>query len=207
MKETGDKTRFSSNITREPLAVVLSGPSGVGKDAVLTELKKSGYPLEYIVTVTTRPRRANEKDYVDYHFISETKFREMNEHQELLERANVYGNWYGVPKEPVKQALDKGRDVIVKVDVQGAAAIKKIMPQAILIFLISSSKDELSSRLKQRRTETSFDLDLRTKIAQEELKQLSLFDYIVVNKQGEVDQAVDDIKAIIRAEKCRAKPV
>jgi len=203
MKKASRKTEFPLNLPREPLFVVLSGPSGAGKDAVLTKMKELGCPLEYVVTVTTRPRRVKERNSVDYHFISAKKFQEMIEHKELLEWANVYGNWYGVPKEPVKQALDKRQDVIVKVDVQGAATIKKAMPQAVLIFLIPPSMEELTTRLKQRHTESSFDLALRTKIAEEETKQLPLFDYIVVNRQDEIDLAVSDIKAIIKAEKCR----
>jgi len=206
MKEVSHKAQLPPNLSREPLVVVLSGLSGVGKDALLTKLKESGYPLEYIVTVTTRPRRANERNNVNYHFVSMKKFHEMIEQQELLEWANVYGNWYGVPKKPVKQALDKGRDVMVKVDVQGAATIKKTIPQAILIFLVSPSMEELATRLKQRHTESSFDLALRTKIAGEEMKQLPLFDYIVGNKQDEINLAVADIKAIIKAEKCRIIP-
>ena len=203
MKKASRKTEFPLNLPREPLFVVLSGPSGVGKDAVLTKLKESGHHLEYIVTVTTRPRRVKERNSVDYHFISAKKFQEMIEHKELLEWANAHGNWYGVPKELVEQALDKRQDVIVKVDVQGAATIKKAVPQAVLIFLTPPSMEELTTRLKQRHTESSFDLALRTKIAEEETKQLPLFDYIVVNRQDEIELAVSDIKAIIKAEKCR----
>ncbi len=188
---------------RKPLLVVLSGPSGAGKDAVLTRMKKSGYPIEYVTTVTTRPRRATERDHVDYHFISKEEFQETLGRNELLEWANVYGNWYGVPGKPVKQALESGRDAIVKLDVQGAATIKKILPQAILIFLTPPSMEDLLIRLKQRHTESPSDLDLRLETAEEEMKQLPLFDYIVVNRGDEIDQAVSDIKAIITAEKCR----
>ncbi len=170
---------------------------------MLTRLKESDYSFEHIITVTTRSQRTRERNNVDYHFISTEKFQDMISGGELLEWAKVYGNWYGVPKEPVKQALDRGQDVIVKTDVQGADTIKKTVPEAILIFLIPPSMKELDIRLKQRHTELSFDLALRTKIAEEEMKQLPLFDYIVVNKQGEIDQAVSDIKAIIKAEKCR----
>ena len=134
------------------------------------------------------------------------KFQGMIESNELLEWANVYGNWYGVPKEAVKQALDKGEDIIVKVDIQGAATIKKILPQAVFIFLVPPSMEELTLRLKQRHTESPFDLALRTETAEEEIKQLSLFDYIVVNKRAEINLAVVDIKAIITAEKCRVTP-
>lgn len=206
MKKASHKTELPINLPRESLFIVLSGPSGVGKDAVLTKLKESGHCLECIVTVTTRPRRAKERNGVDYHFISPEKFQEMMEHKELLEWANVYGNWYGVPNEPVKQALDRGQDVIVKVDVQGAATIKKAVPQAVLIFLISLSMEELTARLKQRHTESSFDLALRTKIAEDEIKQLPLFDYVVVNKQDEIELAASDIKTIIKSEKSRVAP-
>ena len=202
MKQTSRK----KNAEKRPLFIVLSGPSGIGKDAILTRMKESDYPLEYITTVTTRPRRAKERDNVDYHFVSTESFQEMITGNELLERANVYGNWYGVPKKPVKQALDKGQDIIVKVDIQGATTIKKILPEAVFIFLIPASMEELAIRLKQRQTESPSDLALRTKTAEEEIKQLRLFDYIVVNKQDEIDLAVSEIKAIITAEKCRVTP-
>jgi guanylate kinase len=200
------KTSRKNTAEKRPLFIVLSGPSGIGKDAILARMKESDYPLEYITTVTTRPRRAKERDNVDYHFVSVESFHKMTAGNELLEWANVYGNWYGVPKIAVKQALDKGRDTIVKVDIQGAANIKKILPQAIFIFLTPASMEELAIRLKQRHTESPSDLALRTKTAEEELEQLHLFDYIVVNKQDEIDLAVSEIKAIITAEKCRVNP-
>ena len=187
----------------KPLLFVLSGLSGVGKDAVLARLRQSGCPLEFIVTVTTRPRRANEKDGVHYHFVSDSSFQELINGNELLECANVYGNWYGIPKAPVRQALNSGKDVIVKVDVQGATTIKKLLPQAVFIFLAPPSMEELVLRLKQRRTETPSDLDLRVKTAGEELESLPLFDYIVINRQGEIDRAAADVEAIINTEKCR----
>ncbi len=194
------------NPPKRPLLIVLSGPSGAGKDAVLTRIRELNYPLKYITTVTTRPQRATERDNIDYHFISTKKFQKMIENNELLEWANVYGNWYGVPKKPFKQALDKGQDTIVKVDIQGATTIKKILPQAVFIFLTPPSTEELRLRLKQRHTESSFDLALRTKTAEEEIKQLSLFDYVVFSRQNEIDRAVADIEAIITAEKCRVTP-
>ena len=130
----------------------------------------------------------------------------MIEQGELLEWANVYGNWYGVPREAVKQALGGGEDVVVKVDVQGAANIKKIVPQAVFIFLMPPSTEELIKRLEQRRTESPSDLALRLKAAGEEIKQRFLFDYIVVSQWDEVARAVSDIEAIITAEKCRVAP-
>lgn len=189
-----------------PLLIVLSGPSGVGKDAVLNRMRELKYPLEFITTVTTRSRRASEREHIDYHFISRQKFNEMIKNDELLEWANVYGNYYGVPKQPVKRALEEGRDTIVKVDIQGAAAIKKILPHAVFIFLMPPSIEELTQRLKQRQTESSFDLTLRTKTAREEMKKLPRFDYAVYSWRDEIDQAVADIAAIITAEKRRVKP-
>lgn len=186
------------------LLVVLSGPSGVGKDAVLAELKGVRRPFHYVVTTTTRSRRRGEKDGVDYQFVSRERFQEMIEGGELLEWAEVYGNWYGVPRLEVKQALERGLDVMVKVDVQGAATIKGIMPQALLIFVAPPSTEELQARLRQRESETTVDLRRRIETADEEMEQLPLFDYIVVNDK--VEQAVAKIDAIITAEKCRANP-
>ena len=196
----------SLNPAAEPLVLVISGPSGVGKDAILSRMKELGEPLEYIVTVTTRPKRPQERDNKDYHFISETKFKEMIVGGQLLEFANVYGNYYGVPSQPVKQALKKGSDVFIKVDVQGAATLKKVLPQALFIFVLPPSMDELISRLKQRLTESAEALKRRLEAAAAEMKQLAMFDYAVINKQDEVDLAVKEIKAIITAEKRRVSP-
>jgi guanylate kinase len=206
MKKSGCESEGLLNLAKKPLLLVLSGPSGAGKDAVLTRLKELGFPLEFIVTVTTRPRRNSEKDNIDYHFLSRESFQQMIERRELLEWANVYGNWYGVPKEPVKQALDGGRDTIIKVDIQGATTIKKILPQAVFIFLMPLSKNELLTRLKERDTESETDLALRLKTAEEEIKKLPMFDYVVANRQGQIDQVVSQIKAIIVAEKLRITP-
>ena len=206
MKKANYRSQLLFNRLAKPLLIILSGSSGVGKDAVINRLKESGYPLRHITTVTTRPRRTTEKDNVDYHFVTAKKFQEMVKNEELLEWANVYGNWYGVPKTPIKQALDEGQDTIVKVDIQGAATIKKALPQAVFIFLSLPSIEELAERLKQRRTESSFDLALRLETADEEMKQLPLFDYVVLNRKDEIDRAVAHIEAIITAEKCRITP-
>jgi len=205
VKRESPQTKLPFKLTNQPLLVVLSGPSGAGKDAVIAKLKDSDFPIERVVTVTTRPRRAIESESVDYHFVSPEKFQEMIRGKKLLEWANVYGNWYGVPQEAVKQALERGQDVMLRTDVQGAATIKKTMPQAILIFLMPASMEELDTRLKQRHTESSLDLAVRTRIAEEEIKKLPLFDYVVFNRQGKIDSAVADIKAILRAEKCRVR--
>jgi guanylate kinase len=190
----------------KPLLIILSGLSGVGKDSVLNGLKKSVYPLELTVTVTTRPRRHNEKDGVHYTFVSPDRFQELIDSNQMLEWANVYGNMYGVPREPVRQALQSGKDVIIKVDVQGAATIKNILPQAVFIFLAAPTLEECAPRLKQRSTESQADLELRLKTARQELEKLPIFDYLVINRHNELDKAVADIEAIITAEKCRVTP-
>lgn len=206
MKKAAHRNQPPFNLPTRPLLIALSGPSGVGKDAVLTRMKELGCPLKYITTLTTRPRRPSERNNVDYRFVSMDRFQEMIESKELLEWAKVYDNWYGVPKEEVKQALNRGEDVMVKVDVQGAATIKKILPQAIFIFLMPPSTKELLTRLRQRHTESPSALALRLETAEEEIKQLPLFDYIVVSRWDEIDLAVSDIKTIITAEKCRVTP-
>ena len=194
------------NPPAKPLLIVLSGLSGAGNDTVLNRLRQSDLPLEFIVTVTTRPPRPGERNGVHYHFVSDAEFQGMIDGNELLEWATVYGNRYGIPAEPVKQALDNEKDVIVKVDVQGAATVKKIQPDAVFIFLAPASLDELTPRLKNRRTETPEDLDLRLKTAEEELERLPLFDYMVFNRHGEINRAVADVEAIIIAEKSRVTP-
>ncbi len=206
MTKPSYKSQGRLNLATKPLLLVLSGPSGSGKDAVLTRMKELDSPFEYIVTVTTRPKRTNERDNVDYHFVSRESFQKMIEHGNLLEWANVYGNRYGVPKQAVKEALDGGQDTIVKVDIQGATTIRKLLPQAIFIFLVPPSMTELATRLKQRNTESAADLALRLKTAEEEVKNMSLFDHIVISKRDGIDQVVSDITAIITAEKCRVTP-
>jgi len=185
------------------LLIVVSGPSGVGKDAVLAGWRKRGCRCHFAVTATTRPRRERERDGTEYHFVSRETFQEMVRKEELLEWAEVYGNWYGVPRHEVKKALQHG-DVVVKVDVQGAATIKHIAPQAVLIFIAPPSMGELMLRLQQRQSESPGDIKRRIAMAGEEMKQLPLFDYIVVNDT--VDEAIARIEAIVIAEKCRVEP-
>jgi len=188
-----------------PLLIVLSGPSGAGKDTVISRMKALAYPLHYVVTLTTRRKRAGEKDGIDYHFVSEARFREMSQQGELLEYAQVYGNWYGTPREQVRRALSQGQDVIVKTDVQGAATIKRLVPQAVFIFLVPPSLEELEKRLRQRNTEGRFDLELRLKTARAEMEQLPNFDYVVMNQHDGLEQVVSCVISIITAEKCRGK--
>jgi guanylate kinase len=189
-----------------PLLIVISGSSGVGKDAALSKMKKAGLPFHYVVTTTTRQKRPGERDGVDYHFLSEDKFRQMIMTNQFLEWAKVYGNYYGVPKREIEEPLKKGQDAIVKVDVQGAATIKRILPDAVFIFLMAPSTEELANRLKQRHCVQSADLDLRLSKAQEEVESLPIFDYVVVSHTDNIDLTVTQISAIVTAEKSRLKP-
>ena len=183
---------------------MLSGPSGVGKDAVLAWVKGSGHPLHFTVTATTRQQRKGESDGVDYQFVSKEGFEEMVSGGELMEWAEVYGHFYGVPRRQVKEALERGCDVLVKVDVQGAATIKRAVTQALLIFLAPPSMAALEKRVRQRNTESNIDLERRLATAHEEMNQQGMFDYVVVNDR--VDRAAAQIDAIIAAEKSRENP-
>ncbi len=191
---------------RPPLLVVLSGPSGVGKDTVRNRMRELGYPLHFVVTATDRPRREGEIDGVDYHFLSTAEFKRMLKEGEFLEHALVYGQHKGIPKEEVRQALARGQDVLLRIDVQGARSIERLAPEALLIFLSPSSMEELMGRLRERKTETGKDLERRMATAREEMRALPEFDYLVINRNGHLDEAVEEIMAIIRAEKCRTHP-
>lgn len=188
-----------------PLLVVISGPSGVGKDKTLTRMKELGYPFYFVVTATTRPKRPNETHGVDYFFISMTEFAEMIEQGELLEYAVVYGDYKGIPKAQVRQALASGQDVIMRIDVQGAQTIRRLVPEAVLIYLSAESEEALVRRLSERKTEPEAQLKMRIATARQELKRLDLFDYLVINAEDELDETCRKIAAIITAEKCRVK--
>ena len=189
-----------------PMLVVVSGPSGVGKDAALNRLRTMKRPWHFVVTATTRPRRPSETDGVEYIFLEPEQFRVMVEKGEFLEHAQVYGNWYGVPRQQVREAMKKGLDTILKVDVQGAATIKGLVPEAVFIFLVPSSMEELRRRLSLRATESATDLETRTRTAWREMESLPDFEYKVVNRDGCLDEAVGYIDTIILAEKCRIAP-
>ena len=187
----------------QPLLIVLSGLSGAGKDTLLERLRKSGLAFYFSVSATTRAPRLGEKEGHDYHFVSKEKFQEMINDNQLLEWANVYGNFYGRPKAPIKQALQQGKDVIVRIDVQGAATYKKLLPQAVLVFISTPSLTELEKRLRKRGTESPADLELRLKTTEKEMEQIDIFDYVIVNRENEIEKTVADVHAIITAEKCR----
>ena len=200
------QTAGHSDTPGAPLLVVLSGPSGVGKDAALSSLRALKRPWNFVVTATTRPKRAGETDGVEYIFLEQAEFQRKRGNGEFLECAEVYGNWYGVPKEQVHAAMERGQDTIIKVDVQGAATIKGLAPEAVFIFLAPSSMDDLRRRLQQRATESESDLETRTRIAWQEMEHQADFDYQVVNRDGLLDEAVACIDAIILAERCRIPP-
>lgn len=186
-----------------PLLLVLSGPSGVGKDSVLARLAEKGLIFRRVPTVTTRPRRANERDGVDYRFLSDEEFDRLLAGGGLLEHAEVYGLRYGVPKAPVKEALAGGEDVVVRVDVQGAATLKSLIPEAVLVFLAPTSLEELEQRLRRRRTEDVATLQRRLATARREMEQQGVFHHVVVNADGRLEEAVERLAAVIEAEKRR----
>ena len=186
-----------------PLLVVLSGPSGVGKDAALTELRKLDRPWHFVVTATTRKIRTGETEGKDYIFLDEPTFLGMKERDEFVEFAQVYGNWYGVPKNQVTIGLEAGKDVILKIDVQGAATVRKMAPNALFLFMVPGSFEELQERLSQRMTESTPEIELRLKTAENEMNQGNGFDRQVLNSKDNLEQAVADIDAAIAEEKRR----
>lgn len=186
-----------------PLLVVISGPSGAGKDTVVQGLKDRGHSWHFAVTATTRPRRSGERDGVDYYFLDPDQFQVLLDQEGLLEHAMVYGHWYGAPRVPVEAALARGADVIVKTDVQGARTLRSRFPQSLLIFLAPSSRQELEGRLRRRRTETEADLEHRLRVAEAEMAQQGEFHHVVVNRENHPEEAIGEIEAIVRAAKER----
>jgi guanylate kinase len=188
---------------RRPLIFVISGPSGVGKDAIIDGLKKDDFAFHYVVTATTREKREKEIPGVHYQFLKPDEFARLRDAGELLESANVYGYEYGTPRQQVLDALGAGKDVILKIDVQGARQIKMRVPEAVFIFIGPFSLDELTRRLRGRGTESAENLQTRIDTARAELRDVRGYDYIVVNREGRLADAVAEIKAIIRAERLR----
>ncbi|MBI3967064.1 MAG: guanylate kinase [Chloroflexi bacterium] len=189
--------------SRGGVLFVISGPSGVGKDTVIAKLKEEHVPLHYTVTMTTRKRRPGEVDGVSYYFVERPEFEELQARGELLEAAVVHGELYGTPLRQVREALAKGRDVLLKIDVQGAATIKDKLPDAVFIFLAPGSQEDLVHRMAHRASESEAEFRLRLHNATGELSHLYLYDYVVVNRHGKLDEAVEKVKAIITAEGCR----
>jgi guanylate kinase len=192
--------------SRQGLLFVLSAPSGTGKDSVINALKQQGMNFYVVPSVTARAPRPGESEGNPYHFISQEEFDRMVANDELLEYAKVHGNWYGQPRQPIRDNLRAGRDVLLKIDVQGAATVRRKVPQAIFIFLVPDSLEELTLRLSKRNTETEGELQRRLADARTELTEKYWYDYVVLNRQDHLQEAVDNIRAIMMAEHCRTQP-
>ncbi len=190
-----------------PLLLIISGPSGVGKDSVLRALKERDLPLYHVITANTREPRPDEKEGVDYYFVSRARFKEMIGNDELLEYSEVYEDYKGVPKSEVRKAIETDKDVIFRLDVQGAEKIKSIYPQAISIFLIPANQEEWFKRLGVRRMANEKDLDTRIETVQKELETIDEFNYVVVNADNKLNETVDIIEAIITAEHHRTNKI
>lgn len=201
-----DETLSFDLIHPQPLLVVISGPSGVGKDAVIKSLQKRNLNLHVVVTMTSRPPRTEEVDGVDYHFVTREQFEELIAQDGFIEHALVYQDWKGIPRQQILDAFASQKDVILRVDVQGARTLRGLFPDAVLIFLIPTNEKEWIERLQNREKDTSEDLDLRLRTARTELESLSEFDYVVVNAHEHLEDTVDTIAAIITAEHHRVEP-
>jgi guanylate kinase len=201
-REVGSSKQLISGSA--PIFVLISGPSGVGKDAILKRLVQRHDSMYVVVTATTRSPRPGEQNGVDYHFVSSAEFQEMIDRDLLLEFAEVYGNMYGVPKGLIRTALGEGRDVALRTDIQGAETIKQKVEDAILIFLTPPSLASLQSRLQFREAETSAEMNRRLQEASHEIAQANRFDHIILNEDGKLDECADRIDAIITAERNRS---
>lgn len=188
------------------LVFVLSGPSGVGKDSLMNELRRDAENLHFCVTATTRRCRTGEEHGRNHYFLSVFEFQRMIESGQLLEWAVVYENYYGTPLSEVRDAFARGQDVFVRVDVQGAATLRRRLPEAVLIFLAPPHLSALSPRLSRRGTESEADMALRLDRARKEMEELRYFDYLVVNHDGRLADSVELVRAIIRAERSRVHP-
>ena len=201
--------RSVSNEAQSPkqgLLFVLSAPSGAGKDTVIGKLRERGVDFHVVSSVTTRAPRPGESDGHPYHFVSRETFQRMIQQGELLEYAEVYGNWYGQPLQQIKDNLRIGRDVLLKIDVRGAATVRKKVEDAIFIFLMPGSTEEQVERLTSRQTETKEEQARRLAEASAELAQREKFEYCIVNRQGQIEEAVTHLHAIMQAEHCRTQP-
>lgn len=194
---------FTQGANREPILVVFSGPSGVGKDTVIRAVKNSGFDIHHVVTCTTRPPRPGETNGLDYHFVSGSEFDRKVEMHELLEHADVHGRRYGTPISEVQGAFARGQDALLKIDVQGGLQVKLRLPQAVFVFLAPPSAEELFGRLCSRQTESPEDLKRRTLDAKVELDLRGSYDYEIVNWPDDVEAAAEQLKSIITAERLR----
>ena len=179
--------------------IIISGPSGVGKDTIIDALRERPHhpPHHYVVTCTTRAPRPGELEGVSYHFLDRERFLALRDAGGLLEANEVHGNWYGTPRSEVRRALAAGRDVILKIDVQGAQQVKERVAEALLVFVVPPSLEALFGRLRSRATETADELELRQRNAAIELARQQDYDHVVVNETGQVQRTAETIDAII----------
>ena len=190
-----------------PIVVVISGPSGVGKDVMIDRMIESDrIGFHFTVTATTRDPRPGEKDGINHHFVTVDDFVNLIANDDLLEWAQVYGNYYGVPKKQVRDALSSGNHVILRVDVQGAKRLSEIIPEALLIFIIPPSLDVLKSHLEKRGVDLEVEMTKRLAAANEEISQARLFDFTVTNVEGRLDDTVNQVVEIIESESQRIPP-
>jgi guanylate kinase len=197
---------FDDVLQPQPLLILISGVSGVGKDSVVKALLRRQIPLHFVVTTTNRAPRAEEENGVDYFFVSTQQFEDLVSHNEMLEHAVVYGHYKGIQKNQIRNAMASGIDVIARIDVQGVKRIKSLSPDALSIFIIPANEDEWILRLQNRNTETPEDFQLRLETARDELQQLSAFNYVVINARDRLEETVSTIEAIIKAEHHRVHP-
>jgi guanylate kinase len=186
-----------------PRLIVLSAPSGAGKDTVLRELRRRDLGLHFVVPCTTRRRRPVEQDGVDYRFLSRKAFEALRDQDELLEHAEYAGHCYGTPKDEVRAAFARGEDALLKIEVQGAGQVKARYPQTVMIFLAPPSLEELERRLRARGVSDPADLAWRLARARDELAHIPAYDYLVINEVDRVTAAADQVEHIIQAERCR----
>lgn len=184
-----------------PLLVVITGPSGVGKDSLLSRLKALKRPYHFAITATTRPPRPEETDGLDYLFLSDQQYDDMLARGDFLENATVYAYRYAVPKPPIREALGAARDVLMRTDVQGARYIKSVCPAALTIFVLPPSWQELEWRLRRRAADSGEQLELRLRTARDEIDAAGEFDHTVVN--DDLNACVDEIERILAAERSR----
>jgi guanylate kinase len=184
------------------LLVIISGPSGVGKDTIIDALRREprAPDYHYVVTCTTRSRRPGEVDGRDYHFLDRRRFLALRQAGGLLEANEVHGNWYGTPRAEVQRALAEGHDVILKIDVQGAQEVKERVADALLVFVVPPSLEALFQRLRSRATESADELEIRQRNAAIELARQDDYDHVVVNETGQVERTAERIHAIIADE-------
>jgi guanylate kinase len=199
----GDERIDELKAARRPRLFVISGPSGVGKDSVIDLMRQRFPDCFFPVTATTRTRREQEVDGIHYLFLSAEEFERRERQGDFLESANVYGRRYGVLRSPIEAALGEGRDVVVKVDVQGAATIRRRVAHSISIFLAPESTSQLLHRLHARQTEDDAAILRRFETAAHELEAARHFDYVVFNRAGELPETVNRIHEIVTVERAR----